>query len=512
MVNRFGIIILKFLKNKMRLKITSNNRLIGKYGGYTSMKRHLAVAVALSVTLGVSSIAPYAPSFLEATQVEASSFSYTQEQQQALNHLNAIRAKMGIKPVELNVYLNKSAENHANYLSINGLGDGHTELRGKKGFTGATTEDRMKAVGLSIDNYTARSEVVASVQDSIAKAIDGFMDTAYHRQMLLSSSVTEIGVAIKGGMVVIDMVSTDSSQDIDIAYPYNGQKGVGIGYYGNEDPDPLALFGVDKSGYIISYTPAPEFFVETLNFKLKDSKGSTVPVYENENWVGTSFYFPKQELKFGEKYTVSVSYVDEYTGKKGSKTWSFTTKTKDGQPTQPTNPTGFADFKTGQYWSDNMLWAIEKGLISGYTNVKNPQTGKLENLIKPQNNLTESQFLAVLFRYTNPDELNSTKPATSWWASAPYQLAEKYKLPTNATLSNRTNADKPISRGKMAQILVSKYQGEVVSEKAAVDFFIKNKISSQKDYKDFMPTQTLSRAHIVTFMKNYDTYLETLNK
>lgn len=485
------------------------------------MKKHLAVAVALSVTLGVSSIAPYAPSFLEPVQVEASGFNYTQEQQQALNHLNSIRSAVGIKSVQLNPYLNKSAENHANYIDINGLGDGHTETQGKKGYTGTKAADRMKAVGINLDNYTSAGEVSASGQKSLIDGINSFMDTAWHREALLSSSITEIGIAIKNGDVVINYVSTDSSEDVDTAYPYDGQTGVGIGYYGNEIPNPIEKYGIDKSGYIISYTPKPRTSVLDMKFSLKDSKGNTVPVFEQMSRVATSFFFPKQELKYGEKYTANVKYSNKYTGEVINKTWSFTTKTKDGsttqptkptQPTQPSNPTGFADFKTGQYWSDNMLWAIEKGLISGYTNVKNPKTGKLENLIKPQDNLTESQFLAVMFRYTNPTELSNTKPTTSWWASTSYQLAQKYNLPTNATLSNRTQADKPITRGKMAQILASKHFGKLVDERTAVDFFLKNKITSQKDYNDYMPKGTLTRAHIVTFMKNYDTYLKSQNE
>ncbi|CAM5186028.1 hypothetical protein UACE39S_04417 [Ureibacillus acetophenoni] len=39
--------------------------------------------------------------------------------------------------------------------------------------------------------------------------------------------------------------------------------------------------------------------------------------------------------------------------------------------------------------------------MSGYLNVLNTKTGKYENLLRPNNNLTEAQFLTVLFRYGN---------------------------------------------------------------------------------------------------------------
>ncbi|CAM5184607.1 hypothetical protein UACE39S_01388 [Ureibacillus acetophenoni] len=72
------------------------------------------------------------------------------------------------------------------------------------------------------------------------------------------------------------------------------------------------------------------------------------------------------------------------------------------------NSVHYADLRNDQYWSENMLWAIEKKLMSGYLNVLNTKTGKYENLLRPNNNLTEAQFLTVLFRYGNSDEIDNT--------------------------------------------------------------------------------------------------------
>lgn len=167
----------------------------------------------------------------------------------------------------------------------------------------------------------------------------------------------------------------------------------------------------------------------------------------------------------------------------------------------------FADFQIDQYWTDGMRWAIINNLISGYLNEKNPITGKYENLLKPANHLTEAQFLAVMFRYTDPKELKNTPNKDGWWAHSSYVMAHKYNLPTKATATNKTYANLPITRGQVAQILASRHFGGVVDERTAVDFFIQNGISSQKDYDDYMPNDNLSRAHIVTFMMNYDTFV-----
>jgi hypothetical protein len=225
---------------------------------------------------------------------------------------------------------------------------------------------------------------------------------------------------------------------------------------------------------------------------------------------------------------MSLSYTGEVysdegnnTQRKISKTWAFTTtgtSTVTPPPVAPVpSPTGFVDYKTGQYWSEPMLWAINKGLISGYTNVKNPKTGKLENWIKPMDVLTEAQFLSVMFRYTNKAELDATKPTVpTYWASTAYQLAAKYKLPTNSTLTNRTYASKVITRGKMAHILASKHYGKAVSQQTAVQFMYNAGLSNgyvdkygktPKTYASYGVNDGLKRGQIATFMKNYDAYL-----
>ncbi|CAM5186020.1 hypothetical protein UACE39S_04416 [Ureibacillus acetophenoni] len=91
--------------------------------------------------------------------------------------------------------------------------------------------------------------------------------------------------------------------------------------------------------------------------------------------------------------------------------------------------------------------------------------------------------------------------------SVVYQLADKYNLPTKSTLANKSYANLPITRGKMAQILVSKHLDKVVSEREAVEFFIANGFTSAKSYEQYKPNDNLARAHIVTFMRNYDTFL-----
>lgn len=176
----------------------------------------------------------------------------------------------------------------------------------------------------------------------------------------------------------------------------------------------------------------------------------------------------------------------------------------------------YDDFEANEYWSTNMMWAIEKKLINGYLDVKNPNTGEIESLIKPYNQLSESQFLTIMFRYMYPDELNSTKPSTDFWASTLYQMAEKYNLPTKGLLKNQSPAGKVIKRGTMAEILATLHFKRKVTSSEAVQFMYDSGLSNgypnvngeyPKTYESFGPNDELKRAHIVTFVKRYDDYV-----
>ncbi|MFS0576431.1 M14 family zinc carboxypeptidase [Sporosarcina sp. 179-K 3D1 HS] len=168
---------------------------------------------------------------------------------------------------------------------------------------------------------------------------------------------------------------------------------------------------------------------------------------------------------------------------------------------------GFVDYKEGEYWSEPILWSVEKGLISG--SVINDR-----RYLKPMDNLTEAQFLAILFRYAKPDELSTTVPQSKHWASVPYQLAAEYQLPVEGSLGNMEKANKPITRSKMAQILASFHFGDpYISLEEAVQFMYEANISngydaSNKTFENFGVNDILKRAHISTFFMKYDSFLQ----
>ncbi|ASS98400.1 hypothetical protein B9L19_03515 [Geobacillus thermocatenulatus] len=504
------------------------NRMGGK-----KMKKVVSLGLAFSLALG--GVLPTLS--VEPSKVEASSYEFTKEQQEALNHINEIRAKIGLKPVTLNPFLIKAAENHAKYLVANNITfssgvDGHSETVGKTGYTGKNVGDRIKAVGGSQTLVSNSSEGIAYNVSSINKGIDSLMDAPLHRTRLIDPQLSSVGVAIVDNIVVLTYYFLEfGTNPEESIYPYDGQTNVGLEFVGKtERPNPLEEFKVEKSGYVISFSPSSSNVVpDNVVGKLFDSKGKEVPVFFKEDALSfTYFLFPKSPLLKNEKYTVKFTYTDLMDDTVKTKTWSFTTGSGTSTPTTPPKQTPpkpkvvYADYKDGQYWSEAMLWAIDKGYITGYMNVKNPKTGKVENLLKPMGTLTEGQFLTILFRYLYPNELKNTKPKDPKFdLSVVYQMAEKYKLPTKATFKNRADAYKPISRGTMARILASAHYKKAVTEKDAVKFMYDAKITNgypdkngkyPKTYESFGVKENLLRAHIVVFLKNYDTYLQNNKK
>jgi len=172
----------------------------------------------------------------------------------------------------------------------------------------------------------------------------------------------------------------------------------------------------------------------------------------------------------------------------------------------------YTDFDTDADWAHSMTWMVSKGLIGGTPRL-NKKTGKTEQWLLPRNTLTEAQFVGILYRYFQPNELRNLKPAVpSQWSSTAYQLAAKDKLPTLGSIANFSLAGKFITRGKMAQLLASKHFGRTVTEKEAVQFMYDAGLSSgysvngksPKTFTSFGTKDKLQRAHIASFFMRYD--------
>ncbi|MEK3871773.1 MULTISPECIES: CAP domain-containing protein [unclassified Paenibacillus] len=256
---------------------------------------------------------------------------YTSDQLEAVDFLNEVRAKIGVQPVTLNREITQAAEAHAKYYNANKEGhpglDPHSEKEGNEGFTGASVKERIRAAGWSSgSNGAAYGEVMHFKQNSSSSAIQGWLDSAYHRDIVLSPRYSEIGIGLVDGTAVVDMAGKGFASAISGGisfYPYDGQTEVPVGFYGNEIPNPLDQFGAEYSGYIVSATAATK--ITSYEAAIKDENGEEVAYFDELYSEKTLFLFPKKVLKGNHTYTVTLNYRTEASSGNQTKTWSFTT-------------------------------------------------------------------------------------------------------------------------------------------------------------------------------------------
>ena len=153
----------------------------------------------------------------------------------AFNQLNAVRQGAGAGLLAQSMALDTSAQDHANYLTVNGFNSSdsaHDETSGLADFTGADPFTRMKNAGY---DFSFATEVIGDIGSSSATSdcVGDLLDTVYHAVSMLSR-VTDVGFGYgsgsAAGMCTIDMgspLSGGAAKQIPpsgaiVAYPYNG--------------------------------------------------------------------------------------------------------------------------------------------------------------------------------------------------------------------------------------------------------------------------------------------------
>jgi len=145
------------------------------------------------------------------------------------------------------------------------------------------------------------------------------------------------------------------------------------------------------------------------------------------------------------------------------------------------------------HWSkETVLWALEKGIVSGYG----------DGTFRPNQQVTEAEFLTMLVRTYHPDIQNSQ---SGHWADAYYAFAKKMNYPVlgGDDLKLRNNK---ITRLQVAE-LISATQGVNYQGNDAVRYLLGNGLANGNDPNNvtiasFNPNGYLTRAEAVQFIKN----------
>lgn len=461
---------------------------------------------------------------------------------QLLNDLRVAAGAGALKEVEA---LTKSAQSHSNYLSQNFTLEeyekfalnAHNESSSKPGFTGVGPGERAKLYGYS---YRSVSEGLARVENGNNAALKLLISAPVHRNGLMDPTLTDIGVGITPGsnpysvfVTMSDWSTRDSQTPIVITYPYSGQTAIPTSWYAAEAPNPLNPHRKENTwvGYPISISAYP-WSKSKLSYKsgsIKDPSGQNIDFYRTD---GTNFgngadsyifLFAKEALKPWTTYTVTVEADLTAFGKTApwSKTWSFTTGeapaglTPSGEaqqnartPATPANgktplpkPAGtnpgssyisFADSKG--HWAENTIsWAVQNKIVEGYE----------DNSFRPNKQVSEAEFIAMLFRSLKVDLNDVSAPAGGHWSEKLYQYAEKMKYPLTG-YKDVKQRDIPLTRLHVAEIIAAA-DGKSLSGNDAIQYLLDQKYSQGKTsatVDGYKGDELLTRAESIQFLKN----------
>ena len=167
------------------------------------------------------------------------------------NWFNFRRQQMGLATMARNTQIDTAALNHSNYQALNGTIT-HDEIAGRRGFTGVSVLDRLRAVQYPIpaSNY-AYGEVISSTPDTNGiNAAEDLIAAIYHRFVIFEPKFLEAGAASATGGSGYTYFTTDfATRTLSrnglgtgklLVYPFSNQQNLPTVFYSDqEQPDPV---------------------------------------------------------------------------------------------------------------------------------------------------------------------------------------------------------------------------------------------------------------------------------
>ena len=230
------------------------------------------------------------------------------KQVEALTYVNEVRYAVGLGPIDETSAINGAALAHAQYYALHaqqyastGLSPHEENQSWSEGFTAVSFFDRMRKHGY--DGYSG-FEIIAFYHHP-RKAVDGWMETLYHRIPIVYPDSEEMGYGAAGGggsaIDVIDFgVGSGAPHDSVVLYPWEGQADVPVSWNGYESPQPPPPPGGYPSGPIITAT----FGSVVPHFDTHELLG------ENNRGIDHTYLTPTTDSHLDGTETVSL-YSDE---------------------------------------------------------------------------------------------------------------------------------------------------------------------------------------------------------
>ena len=255
---------------------------------------------------------------------------------------------------------------------------------------------------------------------------------------------------------------------------------------------PANAAGPVRDFYAQTYTL---FYMPSLGYL--QQMGRTPDGYGSWDLTDTGGVSPVTELKMSPDFLLDIYGANTIVNiMTPDKSWNCTILV-EGNTTQPTVPTvgGFTDVKTGDYFADPVLWAVEKKITVGTS----------ATTFSPNTTCTQGQILTFLWRAKCEPKPTGTVSGTQYYATAA-QWAKEQGLTDN--FSAEADCTRAMVVTYLWKLAGSPKTGTSnftdVSANAdyaqAVAWAVEQDITSGTGNGQFSPNSTCTRGQIVTFL------------
>lgn len=307
---------------------------------------------------------PKVPAAADLQPLLPSSYAAGSPEEYMFNQLNAARVKCGFGALRHDTRLDKSAQNHADWIAKNNYESTHAEVDGTTGFTGVNSRARMTFAGYnayaekttpsSTVNLFLATEGVGSSEPFTAEKykrhVPGQLSTVFHALGALGPfRDVGFGLASRGdygftsGFLSVhnlgsELASQKLAESTVQTYPCDGATELRT-FHGNEIPNPLGVrdLNANPPGHPIMIMSRWGSTLSEINVTMVEGATGAVvtmaAVRTSANdtsglmQVSNAFAIPDVELKKSTTYAVKVT--GKVDGVAFEKSFSFATGTLD---------------------------------------------------------------------------------------------------------------------------------------------------------------------------------------
>lgn len=255
-----------------------------------------------------------------------------------LNWFNFRRQQAGLPALRRNSTLDRAARAHANYQQANNVVS-HDETAGQIGYTGADSQQRLRAAGFQFNpsGYSDGEVIGANAGRDGFSAAEGLMAAIYHRFVILQPVFDEVGAGSAsrdGGYTwlnlnfVFNQPSSTRTGRL-IHWPASQQKNVSVNFFSDQEtPDPVAQR--DEVGFPVSVHADINAFVSVDNFTIRPAGAALLPTRllvnasDPDTPRSAVAIIPLMPLLSATSY--EVEFVGTVDGIAVNRRWTFTTR------------------------------------------------------------------------------------------------------------------------------------------------------------------------------------------